>query len=223
MRGAGALTAPRSAPILSGMKVFFVALSIAVTLAGPALAQSTAEWRAVASPRDISLIENWAAMLRVGVERAGRLPPADLRKTDIENIEALLVSRSLEEMPPAARGSRVCRVFELDSRLATLGDDHVCRFFRSGASWRLLKSTGEIRFLVTFFSDPVLGVVFLGDWWTDAERGSRRWTGPDRRAVGVLRMQSPTRLLLHLPEDHGLRVVQIDLPYRPVIDRPPGR
>ncbi|MFM7347188.1 MAG: hypothetical protein ACKO1J_17685 [Tagaea sp.] len=64
------MTAPHSTAILSGIKVFFVALAIAVTLAGLAFAQAPADRWALASARDISLIENWAAMLRVGTDRA---------------------------------------------------------------------------------------------------------------------------------------------------------
>lgn len=205
------------------MKVFFVALAIAVTLVGPAHAQSPADWRALASARDISLIENWAAMLRVGIDRSKRLPSGDAWRNRIENSEAFATSSRLEALPNAARGKRTCRIFEMSSLLATRGDDHVCQFSRRGDEWRLLKNWGEFRFAGSFYRDPVLGVVFLGDWWTESETEHRRQADIYSRAVGVLRMQSPTRLLLHLPEDYSVRVVQIDLPYRPVIDRPPGR
>jgi hypothetical protein len=223
VRGARVLTVRASGGILSGMKGWLFALGFSLALTTSAGAQSPADWRAIASARDISLIENWAAMLHVGIDRAQRLSPGDAWRNSIENSEAFSTSSRLVALPIAARGKRACRVFEMSSLLATRGDDHVCRFSQQGDEWRLLKNWGEFRFAGTFYRDPVLGVVFLGDYWTDAETGSKRWTGPDRRAVGVLRMQSPTRLLLHLPEDYSVRIVQIDLPYRPVIARPPGR
>jgi hypothetical protein len=205
------------------MKGWIVSLGIALGSAFPAGAQAPADWREIASARDISLIENWAAMLHVGTDRARRLPAGDVRRTSLASIEALSTSGLLETIPTAARGKRTCRIFEMSSLLAKVGDDHTCQFFRHGNEWRLLKNWGEFRFSGSFYRDPILGVVFLGDWWTDAETERRRESDVYSRAVGVLRMQSPTRLLLHLPEDYSVRIVQIDLPYRPVIARPPGR
>jgi hypothetical protein len=217
------LTAPHSAAILSDMKGWIFVLGFSLALAAPAGAQAPADWRSQASERDTDLVLGWEALLDLGIERARQLPASRILGTDFDTILELKQGGRIAGMPYLAQGDRTCRVFELGRRLATVGDDHVCRILTAGSVWHLRKTTGEIRFEGRFYSDPNLGVVFLGDWWTDAERGIKRETGAHRRAVGVLREQSPARLLLHFSNEYTYRIVQIDLAQRPVIARPPGR
>jgi Domain of unknown function (DUF4893) len=205
------LTAPHSAPILSGMKVFFVALSIAVTLAGAAFAQTPADWRALASAYDIALIENWEKHFDRAIADTVRARPEGFHGITREELAGLKNASKIDAFPASWEGTRPCRTILSQSYVIIRYTWFDCRLTRDAGGWRIEKLTGSWLMEGRVYFDPELGSVYLGSARTPAEAPSWYGDGTDGDQAGVLRIAERHWLRLFMPGVHNFDFLEIDL------------
>lgn len=208
------MTAPHSAAILSAMKVFFVALSIAVKLVGSALAQSKADWREIATPYDASLVERWEEHFDRAIAATARARPEGFYGISRQELADLKRAQKIDGFPGRWAGVRPCRLIYTQFFVTIRYDFFHCRLSQSADGWRIEKLNGTWRMDGQVFPDPQLGAVFLAGSWSNVEPPARYGDGSGADLSGVLRLADRRWLRIYMPDERYFLFLDIDLHVR---------
>jgi hypothetical protein len=196
------------------MKVFFVALSAAMALAGAALAQAPADWRGIASPEDILLIENWERQFDRAIAETARTRPDAFHRITREELADLKNGAKVDSFPARWEGLRPCRTILTQFFVTVRYDWFACRITRVGETWRIEKVTGSWYLDGQMFPDRQLGSIFLGSTWTRSEQKGHYGDGQGGDSAGLLRHADKRWLRLLFPGPSNFDFFEIDLHVR---------
>lgn len=194
------------------MKYLIVAFLILAAFAAPANAQplGSADWRSVANERDRDFIENWEKYFDEGVIRTRRALRATQHELSEDALRALKETTPVMSLQSRQLGHWPCRKIESVWFSTEILNWFGCRIARKGDIITLEKRSGSGFFAGKLYSDPKLGLIFIGYHWGNLEREGVYGKDSKRDAVGVLRRSGDRALRLLIVGDYRTTIVDID-------------